>query len=102
MKFCSKNEINLLADEVYQENVYINKFVSFKKIASTFMESLKTKSLGFGLFSFHSVSKGLFGECGKRGGYLECFNVGDNFLEIIYKLFSITLCPNVIGQLAVF
>ena len=27
------------------------------------------------LFSFHSVSKGFLGECGHRGGYLECRNV---------------------------
>jgi alanine transaminase len=27
------------------------------------------------LFSFHSTSKGLIGECGMRGGYLEMTNI---------------------------
>ena len=27
------------------------------------------------LFSFHSTSKGLMGECGLRGGYFEMCNV---------------------------
>ncbi len=27
------------------------------------------------LLSFHSVSKGFFGECGRRGGYVEASNI---------------------------
>jgi aspartate/methionine/tyrosine aminotransferase len=27
------------------------------------------------LISFHSVSKGMVGECGRRGGYFECTNI---------------------------
>jgi aspartate/methionine/tyrosine aminotransferase len=29
----------------------------------------------FELVSFHSTSKGLLGECGRRGGYFECTGI---------------------------
>jgi alanine transaminase len=62
IKFCEKNEICLLADEVYQENVYNNlEFHSFKKVMKEMDSKLE-------LFSFHSCSKGFLGECGRRGG----------------------------------
>lgn len=53
------------------------------------------------IFSFHSISKGLIGECGHRGGYLECHNVDSFIIEQLYKLASIRLCPNVPGQILV-
>ena len=55
--FCKKEGLVLLADEVYQENVYVpdKKFHSFKKVA---------RSMGYGekdisIVSFQSISKGL-------------------------------------------
>ena len=58
----------LLSDEVYQRNVYAEgaEFISAKKIA---VETPGCESLE--LVSFHSTSKGLIGECGRRGGYME-------------------------------
>jgi len=53
------------------------------------------------LFSFHSTSKGLLGECGLRGGYVEIVNVEDDVLEQLFKLKSINLCSNTPGQLTV-
>lgn len=53
------------------------------------------------LFSFHSTSKGMIGECGRRGGYLECVNIDEKVLEQLYKVASISLCPNVHGQVMV-
>jgi len=32
------------------------------------------------LFSFHSISKGIMGECGFRGGYLEMTNVNKDVI----------------------
>lgn len=89
-----RNQIALIADEVYQANVFTHgrPFVSARKIAA------KSR---LWLFSLHSVSKGVFGECGKRGGYVECFGVPPHALETLYKLLSITLCSSVPGQLAV-
>ena len=51
------------------------------------------------LISLNSVSKGLFGECGLRGGYFEAHNIDPKVAEIMYKLKSIELCSNTIGQL---
>lgn len=53
------------------------------------------------LFSFHSVSKGFIGECGRRGGYMELANVDPEVTQQIYKLASISLCPNLDGQIMV-
>jgi len=49
------------------------------------------------LFSFHSTSKGLLGECGFRGGYMELTNIDHKVYEQLYKLKSIFLCPNTFG-----
>jgi len=57
--FASRKDLVLLADEVYQENIYMNKpFLSFKKIKHEMGSSYKHLEL----LSFHSVSKGLIGE----------------------------------------
>ena len=53
------------------------------------------------LVSFHSTSKGMIGECGKRGGYFEAIGFPADVRAEFYKLASISLCPNVIGQLTV-
>lgn len=62
VKFCVKHNLVLLADEVYQENIYDDslKFTSCKKAAH---EAGLTDKIE--LASFHSTSKGLFGECGE-------------------------------------
>ncbi|KFK41654.1 hypothetical protein AALP_AA2G155600 [Arabis alpina] len=96
-KFCKEEGLVLLADEVYQENVYVpdKKFHSFKKVA---------RSLGYGekdiaLVSFQSVSKGYYGECGKRGGYMEVTGFTSDVREQIYKMASVNLCSNISGQI---
>lgn len=100
MDFCFRKHIVLMADEVYQENVYVKDkpFVSFKKVlfemGSKYSDNLE-------LASFHSVSKGFIGECGKRGGYMELVNFDADVKAEVYKLASIGLCPNTIGQLVV-
>lgn len=50
----------LLADEVYQDNIYAegDKFTSFRKV----MHTLGAPYNQLELSSFHSVSKGFFGE----------------------------------------
>jgi aspartate/methionine/tyrosine aminotransferase len=69
--FCRDNRIVLLADEVYQENVYSEKpWYSFKGVLGELSEPERR---GVEMVSFHSVSKGLLGECGRRGGYFECY-----------------------------
>jgi alanine transaminase len=83
--------------QVYQENVYEEgkKFHSFKKVA---------RSMGYGdkdisLISFQSVSKGYYGECGRRGGYMEVTGVSQDVKEQLYKVASVNLCSNISGQI---
>ncbi|KAJ1945502.1 alanine transaminase, partial [Linderina macrospora] len=66
VQFCEREHLVILADEVYQTNIYTetNPFVSFKKVVSELHSNAE-------LFSFHSISKGMIGECGRRGGYYE-------------------------------
>ena len=94
VKFCERNALVLLADEVYQENIYGERpFHSFKKIVAE-------SGLPVELFSFHSTSKGFLGECGMRGGYAELFNIAPEAEAQYYKLSSISLCSNLAGQIA--
>jgi len=95
VRFCEKYDLMLLADEVYQKNVYNPKmkFVSAKKAVQDLKSNIP-------LISFHSTSKGLIGECGLRGGYFELFNIPDDVTALIYKMASISLCPNTVGQIA--
>eukprot|EP00746_Dinoflagellata_sp_MGD_P079705 gnl/MRDRNA2_/MRDRNA2_319002_c0_seq1.p1 gnl/MRDRNA2_/MRDRNA2_319002_c0~~gnl/MRDRNA2_/MRDRNA2_319002_c0_seq1.p1 ORF type:complete len:311 (-),score=60.91 gnl/MRDRNA2_/MRDRNA2_319002_c0_seq1:240-1085(-) len=88
-----------MADEVYQDNVYAEykKFISFKKVA---MEMGSVAS-ALELISFHSASKGFMGECGIRGGYMELHNIDPEVKAQMYKLASITLCANTLGQLSI-
>jgi aspartate/methionine/tyrosine aminotransferase len=94
--FCAENGIVLLADEVYQRNVYApNKdFLSAKKVA---LETAGCENLQ--LISFHSTSKGVIGECGRRGGYMELHNIDSYVQSQLYKLASSGLCSNVPGQI---
>lgn len=96
VRFCEKNRLVILADEVYQNNVYVNDkpFVSFKKVVAELDSSVE-------LASFHSISKGVLGECGIRGGYVEIYNMMEETRNMIYKILSVSLCSNVMGQVAV-
>ncbi|KAG0039380.1 hypothetical protein BGZ82_008480 [Podila clonocystis] len=100
INFCKQNRVILLADEVYQTNIYQPEerpFHSFKKV----LKSMGPAYEGFEMISYHSISKGMVGECGRRGGYFECEGMCDSILEQIYKISSISLCPNVQGQILV-
>ncbi|KIZ01751.1 alanine transaminase [Monoraphidium neglectum] len=94
VKFCVQHGLVLIADEVYQANIYApnRSFHSFKKIAHQLRAPCP-------LVSLHSTSKGFVGECGRRGGYMEVLNFPREIHEQILKLASINLCPNVSGQI---
>jgi alanine transaminase len=51
--------------------------------------------------SFHSISKGVSGECGRRGGYFECTNFPEEVIALLYKMVSVSLCPPLAGQIGV-
>ncbi|KAF7266018.1 hypothetical protein GWI33_020618 [Rhynchophorus ferrugineus] len=77
IKFAYKEKLFILADEVYQDNVYADgsKFYSFKKVLVEMGEPYSSMELA----SFMSCSKGYMGECGLRA-------------------ISAMLCPTVLGQ----
>lgn len=93
--FADEHGLLIIADEVYQHNVYGAEFVSFAKVLG---------KRDVGLFSLHSTSKGYCGECGHRGGYLEARNAPLlegfelDFLDVLLKRASVSLCPNTVGQ----
>jgi len=98
MRFCKQEKLFLMADEVYQTNIYQSEkpFVSFRKALLDHPELE-----GLELASFHSCSKGFLGECGIRGGYFQLENVDPTVRAELYKLASLFLCPNLVGQIMV-
>ena len=98
IEFAKEHGLAILADEVYQENVYLpgDRFTSFAKVMAEMGE------VEVSLFSFHSCSKGFLGECGQRGGYMELRNLPEDVVAQITKLQSVSLCANLTGQVATF
>ena len=93
VKYAEKEGLVILADEVYQENVYRDgvEWYSFKKV-------VKDAGADVQVASMHSASKGYYGECGKRAGYLEMYNFDPDVKACVVKLASVALCSNVSGQ----
>ena len=62
VQFCASNDIVLMADEVYQENIYDSntQFRSFRSVLKSMGPSVGNVQLA----SMHSVSKGFIGEYG--------------------------------------
>lgn len=95
LHFANERNLMILADEVYQHNVYEegSKFHSFKKIMA------RKTNYKLELVSLMSSSKGFMGECGLRGGYSEITNFSDDVRAILYKGLSSKLCSSVLGQI---
>jgi len=95
IQFAKENQLVIIADEVYQENIYTGQFTSFAK-------TLGDQKVP--LCSLHSISKGFYGECGHRGGYLEVRNPPKvqgsklDFVDLLLKQASVSLCSNTAGQ----
>ena len=97
VKLAAEEGLVLCADEVYAPNVYQTEkpFVSAKKILGDLGEPYTST---VELASFHTVSKGVLGECGLRGGYVELTNFHPGTVDEMYKMVSINLAPNTVGQ----
>jgi len=94
IKFAQKHDLTILADEVYQTNIFTgNEFHSYAKC----MHELNISDIS--LFSFHSGSKAI-GECGFRMGYMEMRNIPPDVYDELVKIQSVSLCSNHIGQVA--
>merc|ERR1719422_574777 len=100
INFSYEKHIVILADEVYQENVYVKgkQFHSFKKV----LRQMQAKDATYSkvqLISFHSTSKGLIGECGQRGGYMEMVGFSERFKQQMTKVAATSLSSNTLGQI---
>jgi alanine transaminase len=100
IRFCNKNSLAIFADEVYQANIYKEgaQFVSFRKVLGEMEEPIRSTQE---LISFHSVSKGLLGECGLRGGYAEFMNFEKDIITKIANTMSFKSMANTPGQVMV-
>ncbi|KKY21062.1 putative alanine aminotransferase [Diplodia seriata] len=98
LKFAAEKNLVVMADEVYQTNVFSGKFISFKKALRDLQKAEPGKYDELELASLHSISKGMVGECGHRGGYYEMVGFDPQVKAEIYKFVSIQLCAPVIGQ----
>lgn len=98
IKFAKQENLFILADEVYQHNIYAkgSEFHSFKKVLS----EMGPEYANLELASFMSTSKGYMGECGYRGGYCEAINLDPDVKLQLIKSISAKLCPTVSGQSA--
>ncbi|KAL4873012.1 hypothetical protein BDV12DRAFT_161168 [Aspergillus spectabilis] len=98
LDIAAEEKLVVLADEVYQTNVFIGEFTSFKKRLRELQQEVPGKYDNVELASLHSVSKGMVGECGHRGGFFELVGFDPLVAAQVYKFISIMLCPPVIGQ----
>lgn len=96
INFAHERGLMLIADEVYQHNVYDDdcQFHSFKRVM------LEKSPHRLELASLMSSSKGFMGECGLRGGYGELCNFSDELRHYFYKGRSSWVCSSVLGQIA--
>ena len=103
IQLCADERLVLMADEVYQRNVYTEgkEFVSFKRVLRLMEQEGVLQEDTIQLISFHSISKGFTGECGLRGGYFELVGFSAAVKAEMLKLASIGLCSGVPGQLVV-
>ncbi|GAP91453.1 putative alanine aminotransferase [Rosellinia necatrix] len=98
LQFAAEEQLVVLADEVYQTNVFVGKFHSFRQVLLTLQKENPGKYGAVELASLHSISKGMVGECGHRGGYFELIGFDKEVEEQIYKFVSIMLCAPVTAQ----
>jgi len=111
LEFAAKEGLVLLADEVYQDNVYnapgttrlahvSNEFHSFRAALQELTMADAALASRVQLVTMHSTSKGFSGECGLRGGFFALDGHWEASVKAqLIKLASICLCSNVMGQL---
>lgn len=98
VRFVKDHNLVLLADEVYQHNIYDkanHPWTSFKRVLHDMGPEYSNV---VEMASFMSASKGYMGECGFRGGYCELTNFHPDVKAQLYKYLSARLCPAVLGQ----
>ncbi len=98
LKFAHEHNLTVIADEVYQENVFGPRpFVSMRK---ALLEMGPPFAQEVEIFSLMSVSKGYAAECGLRAGYLQMTNTAPGTAEQIHKELSTYSAAPTPGQAA--
>lgn len=97
VKLCYDNQILIIADEVYQQNIYHQQkeFNSIRKVVLEMPYPYNHTQV----VSFHSTSKGFIGECGLRGGYAEFLNFDQSVLNQFRLLKYMQQCSNTAAQI---
>ena len=85
IKFAAERNLVVMADEVYQTNVFIGQFHSFKRVLRELQQNEPGKYDTVELASLNSVSKGMVGECGHRAGYFELVGFDPEVQAQIFK-----------------
>ncbi|KHJ30490.1 putative alanine aminotransferase [Erysiphe necator] len=86
----------IITDEAYQNNIFEDKFYSFKRVLRDLQNLYPNKYDNVELASIHSVSMGMVGEGGQRGGFFELVGFDPAVQFQIYKLLSFTnYCPSI-------
>lgn len=107
IEFAYNEGLVIFADEVYQANVYQDErpFISFRKVLLDLGKSSDPKKRNMSeiveLVSLHSISKGVSGECGRRGGFFVLNNFDKEVDAEVLKIASLGLCPPAQGQIGV-
>jgi aspartate/methionine/tyrosine aminotransferase len=94
VKFCYQFGVSLFADEVYQDNNWTNEWVPFRRIVGKLNSPFNRTPT----YSIHSASKGWYGECGLRGGYVEFLNVDKDVESKIKMIETLPISCSTVGQ----
>jgi alanine transaminase len=101
----AEENLVIVADEVYQENIFPGfQFVSCKATMRRLQEEKAPTDPCYGalqLISLHSISKGMMGEGGQRGGYFEAVGFPPDMHDQIRKFITYMLQPASAGQILV-
>ncbi|XP_044756497.1 alanine aminotransferase 2-like [Coccinella septempunctata] len=100
VKFAWKENLIIIADEVYQNNVLKDdcSFVSFKRV----LNDMGKPYSDIELVSLMSISKGIYAESGSKCGYAEIINLDPDIPPMFVKSLSASLCPSVLAQTTVY
>ncbi|CAL6048054.1 Alanine_aminotransferase [Hexamita inflata] len=90
IEFAYKNSMMVIADQVYQHNIYEVEsypFISCRKVMLDLNKQGKCQ--GLELVSINSVSKSCYGECGRRGGYWQYENLDQKVVSQLLDIVSL-------------
>ncbi|CAL6016259.1 Alanine_aminotransferase [Hexamita inflata] len=90
IEFAYKNSMMIIADQVYQHNIYEVEsypFISCRKVMLDLNKQGKCQ--GLELVSINSVSKSCYGECGRRGGYWQYENLDQKVVSQLLDIVSL-------------